>query len=57
MGEDHNKFVDMFAMNELVPPEVIGHVLASLATFADHSLTGQFLSWNDEILKPYRQPI
>ncbi|KAG0171801.1 hypothetical protein DFQ28_004774 [Apophysomyces sp. BC1034] len=54
MKDDLQKFVDLHREGKLNPPEASGHVIAALAAKASHELSGQFLSWDAEVLKEYR---
>jgi hypothetical protein len=53
-AEDHSKFVKLHSDGGLLPPEYPGHVIAALSVRASVSLTGQFVSWDEEKLKEYR---
>ncbi|KAJ3071340.1 hypothetical protein HDU98_005471 [Podochytrium sp. JEL0797] len=56
MGVDtHTKFTGLHERGELLGPEVPGGILAGLAVKAGKELSGQFLSWNDELLKEFRE--
>ena len=56
MPEDaHRTFVNVHAGEQLVAPEDAGHVTAALALKAPKSLSGQFISWNDDSLKDFRR--
>lgn len=41
-------FVEAHKDGKLLPPELPGHVIATLSLNAPKSLSGQFVSWNDE---------
>ncbi|KAG9199507.1 hypothetical protein G6514_008470 [Epicoccum nigrum] len=51
---DQEKFHGLHKEGKLVRPEQPGGVIASLAVRGDKSLSGKFLSWDDESLKGYR---
>ncbi|KAF9917628.1 hypothetical protein BX616_000404 [Lobosporangium transversale] len=53
--EQHARFVELHTSKTLLHPDEPGHVIASLAVKAPHSLSGQFYSWDDEELKAYRK--
>lgn len=52
--EDHAKFVKVHADGALLSPEAPGYVIAALALKAPSSLTGQFVSWDDDNCKEFR---
>ncbi|KAK3805545.1 MAG: short-chain dehydrogenase [Benniella sp.] len=54
-SEHHAYFVDSYTNEKLLHPDDPGHVIAALAVNGASSLNGQFLSWDDEELKAYRQ--
>jgi hypothetical protein len=54
-SEHHAYFVDSYTNKKLLHPDDPGHVIAALAVNGASSLNGQFLSWDDEQLKAYRQ--
>ena len=51
----HEMFVREHTEGKLLPPELPGHVIASLALRAPSSLSGQFLSWDGEECKEFRK--
>lgn len=53
-AEDMKKFIGAYESGKLVKPEQCGHVIAMLALDAPKSLSGQFLSWEDETLGTYQ---
>ncbi|CAA7259832.1 unnamed protein product [Cyclocybe aegerita] len=52
---DYKKFVQVHAGGKLVKPEDCGHVIAALSLEAPKTLSGQFVSWDSEECKPFRQ--
>ena len=54
-AESLQTFINAHAKGELVQPEDSGHVAAALALKAPKSLSGQFVSWNEDALKEYRR--
>jgi hypothetical protein len=50
---DHTKFSALHTSGSLVQPHQPGGVLAGLALEAEASLSGTFVSWNDEPLEKY----
>ncbi|KAF9485287.1 NAD(P)-binding protein [Pholiota conissans] len=56
MNENQHKFfVQTYAEGKLVKPEDCGHVIAALSLQAPKSLSGQFVSWDSEQCRPFRQ--
>ncbi|KAF9076717.1 hypothetical protein BDP27DRAFT_1312476 [Rhodocollybia butyracea] len=53
MGPVHQKFVDLHQTGSLLKPEDPGHVIAALAVDCPKELSGEFVSWNDEVCKPF----
>lgn len=51
---DQQKFVDAYNEGRLVKPETAGHVIAALIIHAHKELSGQFVSWDSEQCKPFR---
>ncbi|KAI8388917.1 uncharacterized protein BYT42DRAFT_491426 [Radiomyces spectabilis] len=51
MKDDYQKFVTLHETGQLVHPDQPGRVIASLATHHQPQFSGQFLSWDDEVLK------
>ncbi|KAF7158758.1 hypothetical protein CNMCM5623_003922 [Aspergillus felis] len=50
----HSKFTTAHKDGKLLKPEQPGHVMAKLVLDAPASLSGKFLSWNDEALKDFQ---
>lgn len=53
MGPGHQKFVDLHQTGSLLKPEDPGHVIAALALDCPKELSGEFVSWDDEVCKPF----
>lgn len=53
-SSDQEKFHGLHREGKLVRPEQPGGVIAGLAVRGEKSLSGKFLSWDDESLKGYR---
>lgn len=53
--EVHDNFVNLHAHGKLLKPEYPGHVIASLALHAPKTLSGQFVSWDDDECKEFRE--
>jgi len=51
---DFQKFTTAHATGKLLHPNVPGHVAAALAVGATKSLSGQFLSFDEDVLKEFR---
>ena len=51
----YQEFVQAHADGKLIKPEDPGHVIASLALNAPKDLSGQFVSWETDVCKPYRK--
>ncbi|TRM67744.1 hypothetical protein BD626DRAFT_105531 [Schizophyllum amplum] len=51
----HQQFVQQHAEGKLVKPEQPGHVIAGLALSAPKELSGQFVSWDADDLKAFRE--
>jgi len=51
----HADFIGFHTNKKLLHPDEPGHVIAALAVGGPSSLSGQFLSWDDEGLKAYRK--
>ena len=54
-ADAHQTFLNVHTGGQLVAPEDAGHVTAALALKAPKSLSGQFISWNDDSLKEFRR--
>ncbi|KAK6357870.1 hypothetical protein TWF730_007227 [Orbilia blumenaviensis] len=52
--EEHAKFVNLKKSGGIVKPEDVGAVLGNLGMRAEKSLSGKFLTWNDDALAAYR---
>jgi len=52
-AKDHKHFVDL--KPSLLPPNVPGHILASLAVSGEKELSGGFYSWDADELKQHRK--
>ncbi|KAF9534252.1 short-chain dehydrogenase [Crepidotus variabilis] len=52
--KEHQFFIQAHLEGKLVKPEDCGHVIAALSVHASRSLSGQFVSWDSEECKPYR---
>lgn len=52
---DHRNFIRAHAEGKLVKPEAAGHVIAALSLQAPKKLSGQFVSWDSDDCRPYRQ--
>ncbi|KAJ5540322.1 short-chain dehydrogenase [Penicillium frequentans] len=50
----HAIFTTVHKEGELLKPEQPGHVIAKLVIDAPNSLTGKFLSWNDQALEAFQ---
>lgn len=53
-ADELDKFLNLYANQELVSITTIGKVLASLSINASQNLSGEFLSWDSEELASYR---
>lgn len=53
--EQHADFIGFHTNKKLLHPDDPGHVIAALAVAGPNSLSGQFLSWNDNVLEAYRK--
>ncbi|KAK0468263.1 uncharacterized protein EV420DRAFT_454154 [Desarmillaria tabescens] len=53
-AKDYQKFLDYHAKGELLAPDLPGRVIAALSLQAPATLSGQFVSWNDESCTPFR---
>ena len=49
--EEYARFVGYYHHGDLLPPELPGRALATLALFAPHEWSGDFLPWDDEKVK------
>ena len=54
LDRDKNKFLNLHSTGKLLRPEEPGHVIAALALKAPLSLSGQFVSWNDDECEEFR---
>jgi len=54
---DHNRFVHLHTSGKLLTAEQPGHVIAALSLNAPKDLSGKFVSWDDDELKAFRQPV
>jgi hypothetical protein len=54
-SKDVKRFVDAHEDGSLVKPEDCGYVIAALAVRAQKSLSGQFVSWNEDQCAGYRR--
>ncbi|KAA8650306.1 hypothetical protein EYZ11_001365 [Aspergillus tanneri] len=50
----HAKFITVHKDGKLLQPEQPGHVMAKLVIDAPNSLSGKFLSWNDQALQDFQ---
>ncbi|KAF3901911.1 hypothetical protein ABW21_db0205224 [Orbilia brochopaga] len=53
-ADEHSKFLDIKSSGALVKPEDVAVVLGNLCLKADKTLTGKFVSWDEEALAAYR---
>lgn len=53
--KEHAFFVQTYTAGKLVKPEDCGHVIAALSLQAPKPLSGQFVSWDSEECRPFRQ--
>ncbi|KAK0486864.1 hypothetical protein EDD18DRAFT_651436 [Armillaria luteobubalina] len=53
-AQDYQKFLNYQARGELLSPYLPGRVIAALSLQAPASLSGQFVTWNDELCTPFR---
>ncbi len=53
-AKDYQKFLNYQAKGELLSPDLPGRVIAALSLQAPASLSGQFVTWNDESCTPFR---
>jgi len=53
--EAHDNFTKLHANGKLLKPEQPAHVIASLALHAPQTLSGQFVSWDDDACKQFRE--
>ncbi|KAF9134825.1 hypothetical protein BGW39_005735 [Mortierella sp. 14UC] len=56
VSTQHAQFVDLHTTKQLLHPDEPGHVIASLAVKAPLSLSGKFVSWDDDELLAHRKP-
>jgi hypothetical protein len=52
----HQSFIREKAEGMLAKPEDPGHVIATLALNGPQSLSGEFISWEDERCREFRRP-
>jgi hypothetical protein len=58
---EHDKFIDLYKSNNLIPADQPAHVFASLVSCAGEkidtikSLNGKFLSWDDPQMSSHRK--
>ena len=58
MGFDvHESFVREKREGLLLKPEDPGHVIAALALHAPQSLSGEFISWEDERCREFKRSV
>ncbi|OJJ47407.1 hypothetical protein ASPZODRAFT_25455 [Penicilliopsis zonata CBS 506.65] len=50
----HSIFTTVYKDGKLLKPEQPGHVIAKLVIDAPKSLTGKYLSWNDQVLEAFQ---
>ena len=53
----HENFIREKEQGSLLKPEDPGHVIAALAINGPQSLSGEFISWDDERCREFRQPV
>lgn len=53
-ASDYKKFSSLHEAGALLPPTAPGGAIAGLAISADHSLSGQFISWDDAQVAKHR---
>lgn len=53
-AKDYQKFLNYHTSGELLSPDLPGRVIAALSLQAPASLSGRFVSWNDESCTPFR---
>jgi hypothetical protein len=56
MGKDHDKFLQYKENSKLSSPDVVGNVIAGLATCRDdnlHEFSGKFINWNDDAIEGF----
>lgn len=51
---ERQRFISAHKEGKLVRPEIIGNIVAALVLKATKDLNGQFISWDSEECKPYR---
>jgi hypothetical protein len=52
----HESFIREKREGLLLMPEDAGHIIAALALHAPQSLSGEFVSWDDERCRGFRRP-
>ncbi|KAI8089439.1 uncharacterized protein BX664DRAFT_333018 [Halteromyces radiatus] len=55
MKEDHSKFMELHRQGKLLSAEEPAHVVVALGANPPKDLSGQYLSWDDEVLKSFRK--
>ncbi|KAF5390687.1 hypothetical protein D9757_002727 [Collybiopsis confluens] len=53
MGSGHQPFLDLHTNGLLLEPEAPGHVLAALALQCPAELSGRFVSWDEDVCRPF----
>ncbi|KIK68063.1 hypothetical protein GYMLUDRAFT_155147 [Collybiopsis luxurians FD-317 M1] len=53
MGDGHQFFLDLRANSSLLKPEEPGHVIAALSLQCPAGLSGKFVSWDNDVCKPF----
>ena len=53
----HESFILEKEQGSLLKPDDPGHVIAALAINGPKSLSGEFISWDDERCREFRQPV
>ncbi|KAL1917214.1 uncharacterized protein VTP21DRAFT_4870 [Calcarisporiella thermophila] len=53
--EEHQKFINLHAQNQLVDAREPGHVIAALALDAPKAFSGGYFNWEDEAFKEYQR--
>ncbi|OMH86212.1 putative oxidoreductase [Zancudomyces culisetae] len=51
--EEFVRFTDLKENKQLLSPNIPGYIIAKLALYAEHSLSGEFLSYDSEMLSKY----
>ncbi|THV08468.1 NAD(P)-binding protein [Dendrothele bispora CBS 962.96] len=55
-SEGHGGFIRLHQDGKLLKPELPSHVIASLALKGPKTLSGQFISWDDDVCKEFMAP-